>query len=196
MDGACIQNIVCYAKGTLILMEDGFVPIEDIGVGDMVMTKGKIVKNRFVEKNAEPCLEPVTWVGKFKVNELNNQSRPVCIKKYTFNKHYPFKDLYVSPNHSLLFKGRMVLAKHILNGETIYQDRECESVEYYHLECKHHCAIFANGVLSESYLDVKNRNVFKDSLGLGSGSGLKLKKSFIHKLNALMKKKEQEVSRV
>ena len=46
------------------------------------------------------------------------------------------------------------------NGNTIYQDMECNNVEYYHLECKKHCAIFANNVLAETYLDANNRNVF------------------------------------
>jgi hypothetical protein len=32
------------------------------------------------------------------------------------------------------------------------------------LECERHSAIFANGVLSESYLDVNNRDVFENSI--------------------------------
>lgn len=41
---------------------------------------------------------------------------------------------------------------------------ECEDVEYYHLECENHNAIIANGVLSESYLNMDNRSVFENSL--------------------------------
>ena len=87
-------------------------------------------------------------------------------KKDALGKNYPFQDLYISPNHSLLLNGKMVLAKNIVNGETIYQDKECENLEYYHLECEQHSAIFANGVLSESYLDVNNRDVFENSVRL------------------------------
>ena len=76
----------------------------------------------------------------------------------------PFQDLYVSPEHSLLLNDKMVVASSIINGNTIYQDTECNSVEYYHLECKHHCAIFANGILAESYLDTNNRYVFEKPL--------------------------------
>ena len=54
----------------------------------------------------------------------------------------------------------MVLSSHLINGETIYQDNECESVEYYHLECDIHSAIYANGVLAETYLEWGNRYVF------------------------------------
>jgi len=34
------------------------------------------------------------------------------------------------------------------------------NVEYYHLECKDHYTIYANGVLSEKYFDANNRGVF------------------------------------
>jgi hypothetical protein len=55
----------------------------------------------------------------------------------------------------------MIIAKDMINGTTIYKDMECKTVEYYHLECKKHSVIVANGVLSESYLDMnKLRNIF------------------------------------
>lgn len=175
-----IPIIVCYLKGTLILTKEGFVPIEDIKAGQQVVTKGKIYKNKFVKADAEPQFEPVFWVSKFKVVDLNSKSRPICIKKNALGENRPFKDLYVSPGHSLLLNGRMVLAKNIVNGKTIYQDKECDNIEYYHLECERHSAIFANGVLSESYLDVNNRDVFENSVRLTRKFDLK-------KLNFLKK---------
>ena len=61
----------------------------------------------------------------------------------------------------------MVPARHLVNGTTIYQDTECtEVVEYYHIECKEHYAIFANGVLAESYFDDNNRYVFNKKMPL------------------------------
>jgi hypothetical protein len=160
------QNIVCYAKGTLILTKQGFIPIENIRVGHNVVTKGKIYKNNFINKDAKLAVEPVMWISKFKVINLNSKSRPICIKKDALGENYPFKDLYVSPSHGLLLNGKMVFAKNIVNGKTIYQDNECDNVEYYHLECEHHSAIIANGVLAESYLDVNNRDVFENSIRL------------------------------
>jgi hypothetical protein len=110
--------------------------------------------------------ETVMWIGKFKVIHLNSKSRPICIQKDALGQNCPFKDLYVSPLHGLVLNGRMVLAKNIVNGKTIYQDNDCDSVEYYHLECENHSAIFANGVISESYLDTNNRHVFEKSIRL------------------------------
>jgi len=50
----------------------------------------------------------------------------------------------------------------MINGTTIYQDMNSSEVEYYHLECKKHTSIFANGLLSESYLDLdNNRKIFE-----------------------------------
>lgn len=158
--------IVCYAKGTLILTKRGFVPIENIKAGHKVVTKGKIHNNKFIKNDAAVQIEPVMWISKFKVINLNSKSRPICIKKDALGKNYPFQDLYVSPGHSLLLNGKMVLAKNIVNEETIYQDNECDTVEYYHLECELHSAIFANGVLSESYLELNNRDVFENSIKL------------------------------
>jgi len=169
VDGICTTNpdiIVCYLKGTLILTKDGYVPIENIKAGDKVVTKGQIFKNKFINTEANLRLDPVTWVSKFKVVNLNSESRPICIKKDALGKNYPLQDLYVSPGHSLLIKGKMVLAKNMVNGTTIFQDTKCENVEYYHLECDYHSAIIANGVLSESYLEINNRDVFENSIRL------------------------------
>jgi hypothetical protein len=157
---ASCQNIVCYVKGTLIFTDQGFVPIETIKVGDKVVTKGKIMNFTYVDKDAELRLEPVIWIGSFKVVELNSESRPICIEKDALDQNYPFQDLYVSPEHSLLLNGKIIIAARLINGKRIYQDRRCESVEYYHLECNDHYAIFANGVLTETYFDAKNRGVF------------------------------------
>jgi hypothetical protein len=157
-------DIVCYVKGTLILTKQGFIPIENIKENNEIVIKGKIYKNKFIKIDANLELTPVLWVGKIKVVDLNKKSRPICIKKNALGKNSPFRDLYVSPRHSLLINGKKVLAKNIVNEKTIFQDNVCDSVEYYHLECKDHCVIIANGILSESYLDINNRYVFENSI--------------------------------
>ena len=128
-----------------------------------MVTNGKIYKNKNV-KLEKTKTEPVLWVGKFKVNKLNTSSRPICITKNSLAKNFPFQNLYVSPNHSIIIDGEMVLAKDLINEITIYQDSECEDVEYYHLECENHSTVIANGIVSESYLNMDNRSVFENSL--------------------------------
>lgn len=168
-----ICDVVCYAKGTLILTKNGFVPIEKIKAGHQVVTKGRIYKNKYINEQENLKLDNVIWISKFKVINLNSKTRPICIEKDAFAKNCPFQDLYVSPKHGFLLNGKMVLAKDLVNGKTIYQDNECEDVEYYHLECKYHSAIFANGVLSESYLDVNNRDIFENSIKIQNKVNLK-----------------------
>jgi len=158
INGLCVT--VCYAENTLILTEKGYMPIQNIKVGDKIITKGKIHQNTYIEK--EPIkLDEVIWISKFKVNNMNSESRPICIKKHALGLNSLFKDLYVSPNHSILINGKMTPARFLVNGETVYQDTECDEITYYHLECEEHVAIVANGVLAESYLDCNNRYVFE-----------------------------------
>ena len=160
VNSTCTQNIVCYLKGTLIFTDQGYIPIENIKVGDNVVTKGKIMNYTHIDKDADLQVEPVIWIGKFKVVDLNTKSRPICIEKDALDQNYPFRDVYVSPGHSLLLNGKIVVASRLINRKNIYQDRQCQTVEYYHLECKDHYAIYANGILAETYFDAKNRDVF------------------------------------
>jgi hypothetical protein len=157
--GSTGENVVCYKKGTLILTKRGYVQIELIKKGHEVVTKGTIYKNG-IQHDDVLQLKPVIWINNFKVKYLNSNSRPICITKHAFGKNFPFRDLYVSPKHGIFFNGKMIQAKDFINGTTIYQDTECDSVEYYHLECKEHSLIVANGILAESYLDLKNKYVF------------------------------------
>jgi hypothetical protein len=94
------------------------------------------------------------------VKYLNDKSRPICIEKNAFGSNIPFQDLYVSPGHSLIVENRMAISSSLMNGKTIYQDEECIEVEYYHVECRNYSAIYANGMLAESYYDSNNRYVF------------------------------------
>jgi hypothetical protein len=155
--------IPCYSKGTLILTNEGYVPIENIKAGDIVITKGKIINNN-LEKTIDTKENPVIWVGNFKIQNLDSTSRPICIKKDALGENYPFVDLYVSPQHRLLINEKMDVSISIINEKTIYQDNNCECVEYYHLECQEHSAIYANGLLAETYINVDNNRIIFDPL--------------------------------
>jgi hypothetical protein len=156
------QPIPCYSKGTLILTNQGYIKVEDIKEGDIVVREGIISSNGILEKNIDIKETPIIWIGKFKPKILNSKSRPICITKNAFGEECPFVDLYVSPAHCLLINDKKVPSSNLINGITIYQDNDCETVEYYHLECDRHSAIYANGVLAETYLEYHSlhREVF------------------------------------
>lgn len=149
--------VVCYAKGTLILTKRGYVPIEKIRAGHKVITQGKIVDHVLQSKVK---VSPVVWASSF-----TSEEAPICISKNAFGENYPFQDLHVSPDHCMLIHGKTVRAKFLVNDTTIYKTK-CDEVVYYHLECEKHSAIVANGVLSESYVDLDNRHVFEESVRL------------------------------
>ena len=145
-------SVPCYAKGTMILTDKGYIKIEDIKKGDKVAREGSISEHGVLEKNKIKEV-PVTWVSKFKIKTLDLLSRPICIAKNAFGEDRPFENLYVSPGHSIMIDDRLITAKDLRNGDTIYPYNDCESVEYYHVQCETHSAIYANGVLSETYVE-------------------------------------------
>ena len=152
------EPIPCYSKGTLILTNQGYIKIEDIKKGNIVVREGSI-SNGILERNIDIKETPIIWISTFTPKILNSRSRPICITKNAFGEKSPFVDLYVSPGHRLLINDKMIQSSDLINGETIYQDNECENVQYYQLECDRHSAVYANGVLAETYLEW-HREVF------------------------------------
>ena len=152
--------IVCYAAGTKILTKAGYVAIEELNTGDEIVARGNIRHGRIC--SAKASLKPIVWIGSFEVNTASKNTMPICIKANAFGD-MPTEDLYVSPNHKMILNNREISAKDLINGTTIVQEYGSDIVTYYHLELPNHSAIIANGVLAESYLDVKNRSVFQKS---------------------------------
>lgn len=155
IDAAC--PVICYRKGTQVLTESGYQPIEDLRAGDRVVTKGTLHDNRHVVLHASSSLEPVRWVGSFTVKNPTSVSRPIRISAGALGSKVPSQDLYVSPGHRIIVDGFMVCARDLVNGTTIIQEISREEVEYYHLELDTHSAILANGVVAETFLDLDSR---------------------------------------
>jgi hypothetical protein len=65
----------------------------------------------------------------------------------------PKRDLYVSPGHSMLINGILVLAAALVNGVTITQDWAGEDIHYVQLEFESHDCVLAEGAWSESFAD-------------------------------------------
>ena len=145
--------VVCYLSGTLILTPDGEIPIEELRIGDHVLTLSvnKLVKSK------------IKWIGTLTPKVLNEKSYPIKICKSARGKNLPHRDLYVSPNHGIFIDNRLILAKLLVNDKNIYQDKTIREVKYYHIELDDHSIIVAEGIYAESYLDVNNRNTFDNS---------------------------------
>jgi hypothetical protein len=151
--------IVCYAKGTKILTNRGYVAIENLTKNDVVATRGTIHKEDTVYGPSD--FKQIVWLGSYTMGAQTTKSMPVCIKAGALGDSSPIEDLYVSPSHGIIVDGRLVLARELLNGEMIVQDYAEPTVTYYHLQLDKHSAIVANGVIAESYLDFGDRRLFK-----------------------------------
>jgi hypothetical protein len=140
-----IENvIVCFTRGTMIETDCGEKAIEDLIVGDMIVTK-------------DNDLQELRWIGSRKV-PAKDRLAPIMIKAGAMAND---RDLLVSPQHrmvvegwkpELLFGEREVLAaaKHLVNNDTIYV-QSGGMVEYFHMLFDTHEIVFANGAASESF---------------------------------------------
>lgn len=144
----------CFMEGTKILTDQWYVPIEELKVGGMVLTYGEIQDNKYCSTYA-PIPQPIVSIRK-QVRTASRATSPIVFCKNTFTPNKPFEKLYVSPKHGMITrKGYKCRADRFINDSTIYQDPTIDTITYYHIELATHCAIMANGVLTETWRDSK-----------------------------------------
>ncbi|MFC3125256.1 Hint domain-containing protein [Pseudoroseomonas globiformis] len=138
----------CFATGTRLRTPGRPVAVEDLKVGDEVMTlrQGRT---------------RVKWVGKRTVDPAKvrdtKKAFPIRITKGALGQNLPHRDLVVSPDHCLFFEDRLFTAALLVNGTSIVQEQPTGPFTYYHVEFEQHDVVFAEGVAAESYLDTGNR---------------------------------------
>ena len=133
----------CFLTGTHILTDKGEVAVENLQIGDNVVT-------------AEGKLEPVKWIGYQTVapHQVKNPLRgyPILIKEGALGNNLPQRDLYVSPDHAMYFEGVLINAGALVNGTSIVKTEPQEAFTYYHVELENHTLLLAEGASAESYL--------------------------------------------
>jgi Hint domain-containing protein len=149
-----LSTAACYRRGTLIETPDGEVPIEELAIGDEVVTfAGEPRRVRWIGRRA--------YDGRFIAG--NRAVLPIRIMSGALADGVPARDLYLSPEHSLYIDGVLVQAAHLVNGATIVQVDAVEEVEYFHIELDTHDVIFADGAPAETYVDCDNRFMFQNA---------------------------------
>jgi autotransporter passenger strand-loop-strand repeat protein len=135
---------VCYVAGTRLLTPIGERRVEDLGIGDVVVTRFSGFK-------------AIRWIGRqtFGVDEVcgNRERMPVRIRAGAFADGVPARDLFVSPGHSMLIDGTLVLAKCLVNGITITQEALPVRLEYFQLDLAAHDCVVAEGTWAETFAD-------------------------------------------
>ncbi len=148
--GSVDPHPVCFLNGTRILTPDGEKRVEDLSVGDPVLTRSGAVQN-------------IIWAGARAMGGLQAYKHaPVRISANAFGKGLPSRDLLVSPQHrilisdwraELLFGTSEVLvpAKHLVNDSTIRIETGLEEFSYHHILFEKHETVFSEGLPTESF---------------------------------------------
>ncbi|WP_081954943.1 Hint domain-containing protein [Achromobacter sp. RTa] len=156
IDAAGNVTFACYLRGTRIATVDGEKLVEDIQAGDRVIT-------------ARGGVATVKWVGHRKLNSSRIKASdairayPVRFAAGSLALNVPKRDLYVSPGHHMYFDGKLVPAMLLVNGQTVTQEFDRTSFEYFHIELDHFDILIAEGAAAESYVDTGNRNMFENA---------------------------------
>jgi hypothetical protein len=145
-DGTNTTIAICYLLGTRILTPTGEVPVEELEMGDRVVT-------RF------GGIQTIKWIGRQTYDprfiRKNKSKIPVHITAGALGDNMPARDLFVSPGHSMLLGDVLVLARDLVNGVTVTQDLPAgnATVAYYQLDLGAHDCVIAEGCWSETYAD-------------------------------------------
>ena len=153
--GTLVVATVCYASGSRIRTERGDVAVEDLAVGDRVVT-------------TSGALRPIRWLGHRRVR-CGSHPRPEKVWPYrvkagAFGAGLPYRDLYLSPAHALCVDDLLIPVRALRHGDLVTQV-EVEEVTYWHVELNSHDILLANGLPAESYLDIDNRASFDNADG-------------------------------
>ncbi len=141
-----MAQVLCYLRGTRILMPVETRPVEALRIGDAVVTRFAGVQR-------------IKWIGRQSYDprflQRNPDKMPVCIKAGALGDATPARDLYVSPGHSLLLESRLVLASALVNGVTITQSMAglAGQIDYFQIELEAHDCVLAEGAWAESFAD-------------------------------------------
>ena len=142
----------CYRRGTWIRTARGEIPIEQLSVGEEVLTANRERK-------------PIRWLGSRHIECERHPNPtlvwPIRIEAGALAPNTPMRDLWVSPGHSLYLEGVLIPAEKLINGASIVQVRQAR-VQYWHVELDSHDLLLAEGAPAESYLDTGNRSAFSN----------------------------------
>jgi hypothetical protein len=135
----------CFLPGTRIKTPEGETNIEELRIGDKVLTaSGEAKPIKFIGRRKLSCERTGPW---------KNGEGPVKISRFAIDGKAPHSDLYISPEHAIYIDGILIPASNLVNGVTIVADAKPEvlSRTLFHIELDTHEAILAEGLAVESF---------------------------------------------
>ena len=142
----------CLAAGTRIATPLGDCAIEDLSVGDEVLS-------------ADGRRVPVRWIGRISAtgDGACGGKRPLRIRAGALGRNVPHIDLIVTPDQGIQVRDEIIPAAAMTNGTTIAPVPASEvtaALDYYHVEMACHEVIRANGAAIECYVDHAGLQMF------------------------------------
>jgi len=143
---------VCLTRGTLIKAMAGEVPIEDLSVGDKVLTM-------------DSGYQPIRWIGWRRLSrvelEANPKLKPIRIRAGALGPNMPEHDLVLSPQHRVLIRNAVAMrmfdtaevlipANKLLTLAGIDIEWEADGVEDFHFLFDAYQIVWSNGAPTES----------------------------------------------
>ncbi len=148
-----IERVIpCFTPRTGIATPRGEVPVEQLCIGDRVVTR-------------DNGLQEITWIGTKRLDhkklEAVPELRPITIKAGSMGDNLPERDLVVSPSHRMLMVSNvaqlhfdqsevLIAAKHMLKMDGVGVSNT-PYITYIHIMCANHEIILADGAWSESF---------------------------------------------
>lgn len=148
-----IENIIpCFTPGTMIATPRGERAVEELQVGDRIITR-------------DNGIQEIRWVGH---KEMSGKAlaaaphlRPVMIRAGSLGNGLPERDMMVSPNHRMLVSNErtqlyfeesevLAAAKH-LTGAAGILSVDVLTTTYIHFMFDRHEVVLSNGAWSESF---------------------------------------------
>ena len=146
----------CFAFGTLIRTARGDIAVEDLAIGDLVVT-------------TSGAHRPIRWLGHRRVDCARHPRPadvlPVLIAAHAFGDARPARDLLVSPGHAICVDALgeiLIPAGALVDGGAICQV-PVDTVTYWHVELDSHDILLAENLPAESYLEMANRGFFAEN---------------------------------
>lgn len=141
---ATVENVICFARHTRISTERGEVPVEELRVGDKVITR-------------DCGFQEIRWIGSTKCKAEGNVA-PILFREGTVGND---RELIVSPNHRMLLRSveaelytgeseNLVPAKYMVDGEGVVRVLG-GMVEYFHILFDTHQIVRSEGSWTESF---------------------------------------------
>lgn len=144
----------CYCPGTLITTREGQRPVEQLMIGDNVLT-------------ATGETRSIRWIGRRSYDPIfsygNRDILPILFQKGSLGNQLPLRDLTVSPLHAMFVDGYLIPALHLVNGLSIIQIEKPDQISYIHIELETHDILLAEGAPSESFVDDGSRGMFHNA---------------------------------